>query len=80
MLQTATLDFQGFLRLSAGPRDMGCDMEGACMRREIFKPKAAFMGGFAVVHVTDDYLDVAFAEAVGNGGVKFTNAINKPLR
>lgn len=47
---------------------------------DLFKPKAAFMGGFAVVHVTDDYLDVVFAEAVGGDGeVKFTNAFRKRL-
>lgn len=47
---------------------------------DLFKPKAAFMGGFAVVHVTDDYLDVVFAEAVGGDGeVKFTNAFSKRL-
>jgi cytolysin (calcineurin-like family phosphatase) len=32
------------------------------------------------VHVTNDYLDVVFAEAVGSDGeVKFTNAFSKPL-
>jgi cytolysin (calcineurin-like family phosphatase) len=49
---------------------------------DLFKRKAAFMGGFAVVlHVTDDYLDVVFAETVGGDGeAKFTDAFSKPLR
>ncbi|MEP9396882.1 metallophosphoesterase [Mesorhizobium sp. KR2-14] len=47
---------------------------------DIFKPKAAFLGGFAVVHVTDDYMDVVMAEAVGSEGeVSFTNAFSKRL-
>jgi cytolysin (calcineurin-like family phosphatase) len=45
---------------------------------DLFKPKAAFLGGFAVAHVTDTAMDVALAEAVGsNGGVAFTNAFSK---
>jgi cytolysin (calcineurin-like family phosphatase) len=47
---------------------------------DIFKPKAAYMGGFAIVHVTNDYMDVALAEAVGDRGeMIFTNAFSKRL-
>jgi cytolysin (calcineurin-like family phosphatase) len=47
---------------------------------DLFKPKAAFMGGFALVHVTDNYLDVALAEAIGGDGmVEFTNAFSKSI-
>ena len=35
---------------------------------DLFKPKAAFMGGFAVVRVTNGFMDVAFAEARGCKG------------
>lgn len=44
---------------------------------DLFKPKAAFMGGFAVVHVTDRFMDVALAEATPRGGIAFTNAFGK---
>nr|WP_280821113.1 metallophosphoesterase [Mesorhizobium soli] len=48
---------------------------------DIFKPKAAFMGGFGLVHVTDRYMDVVLGEAVGNEGeVMFTDAFSKPLK
>lgn len=47
---------------------------------DIFKPKAAFKGGFGLVHVTDRYMDVVLGEAVGNDDeVSFTNAFSKPL-
>ena len=46
---------------------------------DLFKPKAAFMGGFAVVHVTDEFMDVALAEATPRGGIAFTNAFSKRL-
>ncbi|WP_378944238.1 metallophosphoesterase [Mesorhizobium sp. ANAO-SY3R2] len=46
---------------------------------DLFKPKAAFMGGFAVVHITDDFMDVALAEATPNAGIAFTNAFSKRL-
>ncbi|MEP9370753.1 metallophosphoesterase [Mesorhizobium sp. KR1-2] len=47
---------------------------------DIFKAKAAFLGGFAVVRVTDRFMDVVMAEAVGsNGEVAFTNAFSKRL-
>jgi cytolysin (calcineurin-like family phosphatase) len=48
---------------------------------DIFKPKAAFMGGFGLVRVTDRYMDVVLGEAVGNEGeVTFTDAFSKPLK
>nr|WP_245444899.1 metallophosphoesterase [Mesorhizobium soli] len=48
---------------------------------DIFKPKAAFMGGFGLVHVTDRYMDVVLGQAVGNEGeVMFTDAFSKPLK
>jgi cytolysin (calcineurin-like family phosphatase) len=47
---------------------------------DLFKPKASYMGGFAVAHVTDMALDVVLAEAVGsNGDVRFTDAFSKRL-
>lgn len=48
---------------------------------DIFKPKAAFKGGFALVHVADRFMDVVLGEAVGSDGeVVFTNAFSKPLK
>lgn len=45
---------------------------------DLFKPKAAYMGGFALVRVTGDGMDVALGEASDDhGGVKFTNAFTK---
>jgi cytolysin (calcineurin-like family phosphatase) len=45
---------------------------------DLFKPKAGFMGGFAIARVTDKAFDVVFAEAVGsNGALRFTNAFSK---
>lgn len=46
---------------------------------DLFKPKAAFLGGFVLVHVTDAFMDVVLAEAGPHGGVVFTNAFSKPL-
>ncbi|WP_019173011.1 metallophosphoesterase [Pseudaminobacter salicylatoxidans] len=49
-------------------------------RLDIFKPKAAFKGGFALAHVTDRFMDVTLGEAVNaDGEVVFTNAFSKPL-
>lgn len=43
---------------------------------DIVKPKAAYMGGFALARVTNDGLDVVLGEASGDdGGVVFTNAL-----
>lgn len=45
---------------------------------DLFKPVATFMGGFALVHITNRYMDVVLAQ-VGNDGVIFTNAFGKRL-
>lgn len=45
---------------------------------DLFKPKAAYMGGFAVARVTSDGMDVALGEATGDHGeIVFTNAFSK---
>ncbi|MDG4883083.1 metallophosphoesterase [Mesorhizobium sp. WSM4884] len=45
---------------------------------DLIKPKAAYMGGFALARVTDDNLDVVLGEAAGDHGeVAFTNAFSK---
>lgn len=42
---------------------------------DIFKPKAAFMGGFALVKVTDEGIDAVLGEAADDhGAVTFTHA------
>ncbi|MCV3239136.1 metallophosphoesterase [Mesorhizobium sp. ZC-5] len=47
---------------------------------DLFKPKAAYLGGFALVHVTDTAMDVALGEAVDAAGtVRFTHAFSKPV-
>jgi cytolysin (calcineurin-like family phosphatase) len=47
---------------------------------DLFKPKAAFMGGFALARVTSDSMDVVLGEAVGDHGeVAFTHAFFKGL-
>ncbi|RUV31986.1 MAG: twin-arginine translocation signal domain-containing protein [Mesorhizobium sp.] len=47
---------------------------------DLFKPKAAYMGGFALARVTSDSMDVVLGEATGdNGEVAFTNAFSKRL-
>ena len=46
---------------------------------DLFKPKAAFMGGFALARVTDAFFDVVLAEAGPHGDVTFTNAFTKRL-
>lgn len=47
---------------------------------DIVKPKAAYMGGFALVRVTNGNMDVVLGEAVGDHGeVVFTNAFSKRL-
>jgi cytolysin (calcineurin-like family phosphatase) len=47
---------------------------------DLFKPKAAFLGGFAIVRVTDAFLDVVLAEVTGDAGeLAFTHAFSKPL-
>lgn len=45
---------------------------------DLVKPKAAYMGGFALAKVTDDNIDVVLGEAAGDHGeVVFTNAVTK---
>ncbi|MBN9073808.1 MAG: metallophosphoesterase [Rhizobiales bacterium] len=47
---------------------------------DLFKPKAAYMGGFALARVTEDFIDVALGEAAGDGGgVAFTDAFSKAI-
>jgi cytolysin (calcineurin-like family phosphatase) len=47
---------------------------------DIFKPKAAFMGGFAVVNVMADALDVVLCEASHeDGSVVFTESFSKKI-
>lgn len=47
---------------------------------DLFKPKAAFMGGFALARVTGSSMDVVLGEAAGDHGeVAFTNAYSKSL-
>jgi cytolysin (calcineurin-like family phosphatase) len=48
---------------------------------DLFKPKAAFMGGFALARVTGDSMDVVIGEATGDHGeVAFTHAFSKSLK
>ncbi|TPK38225.1 metallophosphoesterase [Mesorhizobium sp. B2-5-4] len=48
---------------------------------DLFKPKAAYMGGFALARVTDDSLDVVLGQASDDhGDVIFTNAFSKSLK
>lgn len=45
---------------------------------DLFKPEAAYLGGFAVARVTSDGMDVVLGEAADDhGGVTFTNAFSK---
>ena len=47
---------------------------------DIFKPKASFMGGFALVRIAASRMDVVLGEASGHRGeVVFTNAFSKPV-
>jgi cytolysin (calcineurin-like family phosphatase) len=47
---------------------------------DLFKPVAAFLGGFALVRVTDTFMDVVLAQTVGEKGeITFTNAFGKRL-
>jgi cytolysin (calcineurin-like family phosphatase) len=48
---------------------------------DMFKPKAAYLGGFALVRLTDSAMDVVLGEASGEAGaVTYTNAFSKKLR
>ena len=45
---------------------------------DLFKPKAAYMGGFALARITGEAMDVVLGEASGDHGeVVFTNAFSK---
>jgi cytolysin (calcineurin-like family phosphatase) len=45
---------------------------------DLFKPKAAYMGGFALARIASDGMDVVLGEASGDhGDVAFTNAFSK---
>lgn len=46
---------------------------------DIFKPKAAFKGGFAAIRVTDRFMDVVLGETGPQGVIVFTNAFSKRL-
>lgn len=46
---------------------------------DLFKPRAAYLGGFAVARVTDGFMDVAIGEADDAGGVRFVRAFSKGL-
>ncbi|WP_165848767.1 metallophosphoesterase [Mesorhizobium delmotii] len=47
---------------------------------DLIKPKAAYMGGFALARVTSDSLEVVLGQAIGDHGeVAFTNAFSKSL-
>jgi cytolysin (calcineurin-like family phosphatase) len=48
---------------------------------DLFKPKAAYMGGFALVRITDEAMDVVLGEANDDkGGVTFANAFSKVIK
>jgi cytolysin (calcineurin-like family phosphatase) len=46
---------------------------------DLFKPIASFMGGFALVRVTETFMDVVLGKAEPHGGVAFTNAFSKTI-
>ena len=47
---------------------------------DLFKSKAAYMGGFAIARITNQAMDVVLAEASDDhGGVVFTNAFSKTI-
>lgn len=47
---------------------------------DLFKPKAAFMGGFVVARITAEFFDVVLAEAADDkGGILFTHAFSKTI-
>jgi len=48
---------------------------------DLFKPVAAYMGGFALVRITDSFMDVVLGEAGENPGeAAFTNAFSKRFK
>lgn len=46
---------------------------------DLFKPRAAYLGGLAVVRVADGFMDVAMAEADDADGVRFVQTFSKSL-
>jgi cytolysin (calcineurin-like family phosphatase) len=46
---------------------------------DLFKPTAAFKGGFGAVRVSDGFMDVALGEATDDGSVHFLKALSKRL-
>lgn len=46
---------------------------------DVFKPKAAFLGGFAIVRIGGNFMDVVLAEAEQDGKLVFTNAFSKEI-
>jgi cytolysin (calcineurin-like family phosphatase) len=47
---------------------------------DVIKPRAAFLGGFAILRVTERFMDVVFAEVVDDAGnLRFTKAFTKSL-
>jgi cytolysin (calcineurin-like family phosphatase) len=45
---------------------------------DLFKPRAAFLGGLGLARITDRFMDVALADAVGdNGDIRFTTAFSR---
>jgi cytolysin (calcineurin-like family phosphatase) len=46
---------------------------------DLIKPKAAFMGGFAVARTTAGFFDVVLGEAANGKGVLFTHAFSKTI-
>ena len=47
---------------------------------DLVKPKAAYMGGFALARITGQAMDVVLGEAIGDHGeVAFTNAFSKTI-
>ena len=47
---------------------------------DVIKPRAGFLGGFAILRVTDRFMDVVFAEVTDAAGdLRFTKAFAKTL-
>jgi cytolysin (calcineurin-like family phosphatase) len=46
---------------------------------DLFKPTAAFTGGFGVARVTEGFMDVALGEATDDDDVRFLKAMSKQL-
>jgi cytolysin (calcineurin-like family phosphatase) len=46
---------------------------------DLFKPRAAYMGGLAVARITDRHIDVVLADVGDGGKLAFTHAFSKPV-